>query len=351
MPKEKKVAKKQQKPTNQSLFVRLNNWRNNLKPRNPHQSFRRTYQRDYVRSLELPGYFAFAAYVGRTLWKYKKTFGMLVLVYALTSGVLVGMASQSTYSQLSEMIRTTSGDLFAGNAGKVGEAGLLLGAGLAGGINPNLGEAQQLLSGLLVLLAWLTTVWLLRAFLAGHTPRLLDGFYNSGSPLVPTIMLSLLLMLQLVPAALAAIGISAAMPTGLISEGVEAMLFWTVALLLVVLSLYWVTSTLIALVVVTLPGMYPLHALKTAHELVVGRRLRIVLRIVWLFVFTLVMWALIMIPIILIDSWLKGVWQAVSWVPIVPFALLFASSASVVWAASYIYLLYRKVVDDDAAPA
>src|SRR5690606_852821 len=100
-------------------------------------------------------------------------------------------------------------------------------------------------------------------------------------------------------ASLASIAISAAMPTGLISEGVEAMLFWTVVILLMVLSLYWVTSTLIALVVVTLPGMYPLRALRTAHELVVGRRLRIVLRIVWLFFATVVFWALIMIPIIL----------------------------------------------------
>jgi hypothetical protein len=267
------------------------------------------------------------------------------------SGLLVGIASQSTYTQLAELLRTTSGEVFEGSVGKVGEAGLLLLTGLSGGINPAMSETQQLMSGLLVLLVWLTTVWLLRAFLAGHSPRLKDGFYNAGAPFIPTLLLGLVLILQLIPAGIAAIGVSAAIPTGLVSEGIESMLFWVVVFLLVLLSLYWVTSTLLALVVVTLPGMYPLRALKSAHELVVGRRPQIVLRIVWLLVITMVLWALVLIPIILLDAWLKGMWPVIDWLPVVPVALLIASTASVVWAASYVYLLYRKVVDDDSAPA
>lgn len=332
-------------------FTQFAAWRKSLRPRTPHRSFRRTYRRDYVRSLEMPGYIAFTAYVWRTLWQYRVTFAALVCVYVLMSSVMVGLASQSTYTQLSEMIRSTSGELFAGNIGKIGEASTLLLVGLTGGISPDLSESQQLISGLLVLMAWLTTVWLLRAFMAGHKPSLRDGLYNSGAPFIPTLLLSIFLLIQLVPAALAAIGVSAAMPTGLVNEGVEAMLFWTVVLLLMVLSLYWVTSTLIALVVVTLPGMYPLRALKTAHELVVGRRLRIVLRIVWLAGVTLLAWGVTLIPVIIFDAWIKGLWEAIQWLPIVPIALLVVSSASMVWVASYVYLLYRKVVDDDAAPA
>lgn len=334
-----------------SPFARAWHWRKNLTPRTPHSSFRRTYRRDYARSLELPGYVPFTINVWQTLWQHKSLFGGLVTVYGLLSALLVGVASQATYSQLSELIRSTSGEIFEGNIGQIGEAGSLLLVGISGGLNPNLGEAQQLISGLLVLLAWLTTVWLLRALLAGHKPRLVDGLYNSGAPIVPTLLLSFLLILQLVPAAFAAIGISAAMPTGLVNQGVEAMLFWVVVLLLLLLSLYWVTSTLIALVVVTLPGMYPLRALRTAHELVVGRRLRVVIRMIWLLAVTLASWVIIMLPVILFDTWIKGVWPAIVGLPIVPFVLLLMSSASVVWAASYIYLLYRKVVDDDSAPA
>ncbi len=364
MPAKKKVvSKKKISPPAEELvqlveakkklpdFKRPLRWKKSLQPRSPHRSFRRTYRRDYARSLEMPGYFAFTIEVWRILKHHGSTFGKLIAVYAVVSGFLVGLASQSIYSQLSELLRTTSGEVFEGSIGKVGEAGLLLVTGISGGINPAMSEVQQLMSGLLVLFVWLTTVWLLRAFLAEHKPRLKDGFYNAGAPFIPTLLLSLVLILQLIPAAIAAIGISAAMPTGLISQGVEAMLFWVVVLLLLLLSLFWATSTLIALVIITLPGMYPLRALKSAHELVVGRRLPIVLRIVWLAIVTIILWAVVLIPIILLDAWIKGLWPVIDAIPIVPVALLLASTASVVWAASYIYLLYRKVVDDDSAPA
>ena len=129
------------------------------------------------------------------------------------------------------------------------------------------------------------------------------------------------------------------------------MVFWMVASLLAVLSLYWVTSTIIALVIVTLPGMYPMRALKTAGDLVIGRRLRILLRLLWMLLGIVVVWAAVMIPIVIFDTWLKGAWPAIASFPTIPLTLLAASSVTVVWAASYVYLLYRKVVDDDARPA
>ena len=253
------------------------------------------------------------------------------------------------------MREVNGGGADGGIVASVREAASLLRLGVSGSLNPSVSieeqRIQQITAGLLGLMAWLTTVWLLRAFLAGHKPKLRDGLYNAGAPIIPTFILVMFVIVQLIPAALAAIGIDAAMPTGLVSEGVEAMLFWTVVVLLALLSLYWVTSTIIALVVVTLPGMYPFHALKTAHELVAGRRLRIVLRMVWFLAVTLLIWAIVMIPIILFDTWLVKAWPETDGVPIVPYGLLLMSSGSVVWSASYVYLLYRKVVDDDVAPA
>lgn len=332
-------------------FKRTWQWRKSLQPRTPHKSFRWTRRRDYERSLELPGYIAFTAYVWRTLWHHRDTFVWMVLAYALMSGLLVGFASQSTYSQLGELLRSTGGDIFQGNIGQLSQAGVLLAAAMSGGINPDLTDTQQFMSGLLVLLAWLTTVWLLRAYLAGSKPKLRDGLYNAGAPIVPTVIISLILVLQLIPVAIAAIGVSAAMPTGLVSEGIEAMLFWAVVVMLILLSLYWMVSTLFALVVVTLPGVYPLNALRSANELVVGRRLRIVLRVLWLLFVTALFWVAVMLPVILFDAWLKGILPAIQWLPMVPVSLLVVTAASVVWIASYTYLLYRKVVDNDAAPA
>lgn len=58
-----------------------------------------------------------------------------------------------------------------------------------------------------------------------------------------------------------------------------------------------------------------------------------------------------MIPVILLDGWLKSMFTQIQSWPIVPFMLVMMITATVIWVASYIYLLYRKVVDDDAAPA
>lgn len=319
--------------------------------RRPHRSFRRTYRRDYVRSLKLPGYWALTNQVRRLIWSRKKLFLLLVLTYALMSGLLVGIGSQTTYEQLSSTLQTTGGDIFQGNWGKVGQASLLLTTALSNGLNGELSDVQKVYSGIVILLAWLTTVWLLRAVMAGRKPRLRDGIYNAGAPIVPTFLVGLALIVQLLPFALAVIVIGAASPAGALEGGLLSMLVWIGVALLVVLSLYWVTSTFFALIVVTLPGMYPYQAIKTAGDLVIGRRVRVLLRLLWLLFTLVVLWAVVMIPVILLDAWLKGVWPVLEPAPIVPIALLLMTSATVVWAASYVYVFYRKVVEDDSAPA
>lgn len=319
--------------------------------RRPHRSFRPTRRRDYVRSLKLPGYWTFSLYVIKVFRQHKKVFLLLALTYAVLTGILVGVASQDTYATLTDTLSETSGDFFKGNFGQIGQAGLLLLTIASGGITQTMTEAQQIYAGLIALLTWLTTVWLLRNMLANKKVKLRDGLYNASSPFLSTFIVALLLIVQLLPLALALLAYSAASATGLLAGGVEAMLFWIVALLLTVLSLYWITSTFIALIVVTLPGMYPFKAVQTAGDLVVGRRVRILLRILWMLLWAAVAWVVVMIPVIIIDSLIKGLWPAVQGVPVIPFVILALTSLTIVWLAGYVYLLYRKVVADDVEPA
>lgn len=314
-----------------------------------HKSFRRTYRRDYARALPLPGYWAMTFSVVGMLRHNKRLFGLLALTYALLTSALVGIASQDVYSQVSDTFRQFSGTMLGGQWSAVTQTTMLLGAALGGSFSGTLTDVQWVYECILLLMVWLTTIWLLRAVLAGRTPKLRDGIYHSGAPIVPTFLIGLVLFLQLIPAAIAALGLYAALPSGILDSGVAAMLLSIAGLLLVVLSLYWITSTLVALVVVTLPGMYPFEALRTAAEIVSGRRIRILLRLLWVGLTTLTLWLVAMLPVVLIDAWIKSMWPAVRSVPIVPLALLAVSSLLTIWAASYVYLLYRKVVDSDAA--
>lgn len=333
------------------VWSRIKRRRDSLLARRPHRSFRLTSRRDYTRSLKLPGYWAFTGEVMRYLWQRKKTFLLLVLVYALITAAFVGITSQSTYATFSENLKTSGDQFFSGDWSQLGQAGVLLGAGVLGSLSTAPTDMERVIAVIVGLLMWLTTVWLLRAYLAGKKPRLRDALYSAGSPIVATFLILVVLLIQLIPLALAALAFGAASSTGLIYEGVEAMVFWVVEILLLVVSMYWFASTFFALVVVTLPGMYPMQALKTGGDLVIGRRLRIFLRFIWLFVFTFIGWVAVMLPVILFDTWLKGVWEAVSWLPLVPICFLIVASLSLLWICSYTYLLYRKVVDDNVAPA
>src|SRR5690606_2563192 len=151
------------------------------------------------------------------------------------------------------------------------------------------------------LLTWLTTVWLLRNVLAGHKVKLRDGLYNAGSPIFATVVVIVFIAIQLIPVALALIGYSAALASGLLDGGAATMLFWIGAALLVVLSLYWITSSLFALIIVTLPGMYPYQAIRTASDLMLGRRTKILFRWLWMALTVVVAWLVVMLPIILLD--------------------------------------------------
>lgn len=319
--------------------------------RRPHRSFRLTKRRDYNRSLQLPGYFAFSHSVTQTLWRNKKIFIWLAVVYAFLTIVLVGIGSQETYNSLTSTLQDTGSQIFQGNLGQLGQAALLFVSIGSSGLNSSPTAAQQMYIVFLALLVWLTTVWLLRSLLAGHKVKMRDGLYSAGAPIIPTLLVGLVLVVQLIPIALAAVAYAAANSTGLLNGGVAAMLFWVVAALLAMMSLYWITSTFFALIIVTLPGMYPMKALRAAGDMVIGRRLRILLRILWMMGSIAVTGAVVFIPLILIVTWLTNIWSGIANVPIVPIALALFSVITFIWSASYIYLLYRKVVDDDAKPA
>ena len=187
--------------------------------------------------------------------------------------------------------------------------------------------------------------------MAGHAVRLRDGLYSAGAPIVSTFIITIFMALHLLPVMLAAIGYVAAKNTGLLDGGIEAMLFWVVAGGLATLSLYWITTSVLAMIVVTLPGMYPMRAMKIAGDMVIGRRLRILLRVLWMLFLLAVVWIVILIPIILISIWIENSVPVLQWVPIVPLTILGLTTLSVIWIASYMYVLYRKIVEDDADPA
>lgn len=336
---------------NRGVIARIHQGISSFLSRRPHRSFRLTRRRDYKRSLALTGYWSFTVSVLRILRQNKRLFISLILVYLVINILVVGISSQESFKTLQEGVAEAGHEVYEGNWSALGTAAILTVSTLAGRITPNISEAQQIYAVLLGLLVWLTTVWILRQRMAGHKVRFRDGLYSAGAPIVSTFIVTLLMALQLVPIMLAAIGYVTAKSTGLLDNGVEAMLFWIVAGGMAVLSLYWITTSVLAMIVVTLPGMYPMQAMRIAGDMVIGRRLRILLRILWALLLLAVTWIVILLPMILISIWIENSAPSLGWLPIVPLAILGLTTLSVIWISSYMYVLYRRIVEDDADPA
>lgn len=337
-------------------WIRFLAWKDSLAARNaaflqrrPHRSFRRTRRRDYARSLKLPGYWAFTGHVLKTIWDSRGVFIRLAILYAVVAIVLGSVTSQATYEEITGTIQDSMGGIVQGAWDGAVQAGALLVTTLASpeGVTP---EAQVLLI-VVGLLVWLTTIWLLRDIKAGRKPKLRDGLYSAGSPIVGTAVLAFVAALQMLPFAVVMLVFSGLSSVGLLSEGLAMMIFGLFAALVIALVLYWMTATFLALIIISLPGMYPMRAMKVAGDVVAGRRLRILYRLLWL-IFTIVLsWLVVMGLVIALDTGVKKLWPAISGVPIVPFIAAIMSSISLVWSSAYIYLLYRKVIDDGSSPA
>lgn len=335
-----------------NYFNKLQTKRQNFLKRRPHRSLQLTKRRDYVRSLNLPGYFSFTLEVFNLVWKNKAIFLWLGVWFIALYIIFNLMGTQDNYQKFRDLLEGTAPDsLFSGITGDISKAGILLFTALTQGLGNTMDSGQRLIALFIGLYSWLTIVWLLRNIMAGRKVNVRDGLYNAGAPILPTILMVLVFLVQLIPLAIAIIVASAAWQSGFLSNGAWAMLAAIGILLIVTMSLYWVSSTIIAMIVITLPGMYPMRALVISGDLVVGRRLRLVYRFVWMILMAISWWVVIMIPVILFDSWIKGLYQPIDWLPIVPVMFLVMSTFTLFWTASYVYLLYRKMVDDDVSPA
>jgi hypothetical protein len=304
-------------------------------PSSPHRAFRLTRPRMYVGSDDLKATWRSQFEAWKFIKQNKRVLLGLGLLYSLAAFFLVGGISQLDYVAFKDA--TT--EVVDGDVGALGKATSLFGAALTGNLSSPPGEVQQFLSATLIMLFWLSIVWATRMLMANKEVRMRDALYNSGAPIVPTLVLLAVIAVQLVPGALGVFAYATALNGGYLDGGVESMSFAITAVLLCLLSLYFVVSSLMGMIVITLPGTYPWQALRSARELVMNRRWAIVLRVVALTIHVILFWGVVLIPVFLIDMWLRF-----DWLPLVPVAVQTLIGVTLVYTSVYVYKLYRSLL-------
>ncbi len=320
-----------------------------FKARRPHRSFKISRKIDYVRPLKIGGYWNLLGLVFKLIRDNKKIFRNLVLVSALAGIVFIGLMDQNFVSSLQAVVDTTNGGNFEGFFGEIGKAGLIMAATFnSGGLVQSPSEIQQMMFAIIVLFIWLVTVQICRNILSGKKNlNLRDALYSCGAPIIPMTVIAIVILMQLVPVFIATIVGAAAKTTSFLSSGIEQAVFFSAILLLFSLSAFWVMGSIFAMIIVTIPGTYPLQALKIAGDMVSQRRLAILKRILFLIFILALIWSIIIIPIIMLMNWLISINGFFVNIPIVPISMLLMSCFSCVLSSVYIYVLYRRIVDGD----
>lgn len=318
-----------------------------------HRSFKRSYHEDYQRKTELPSLTSQASAAFKMFFKFWKIFLPLLLIFVGLYIFLIGAMSENTLADVKANVEQTNKDVADGKIGTVGKAGLtLLGIISTGGLT-TMNDAQVVIAVLLFTIIWLVTIYLARHLLAGHQEiKMRDGFYSALSPLVSTLVVGLIIFLEAIPIMLTIIVFQVALTTEFLSTPFYALLFFMFAALMITLSLYLLSSSFFAIIVVSAPGLYPLTAVRMAKNLIMGRRLRFLIRVFYLVIIVALLYLLLLMPVIILDGALKSqfAWLAESKIPFVAIIQLIITVFIFIYLSIYFYLFYRALLDynDDA---
>lgn len=207
-------------------------------------------------------------------------------------------------------------------------------------------DAMIIIIVVAMLILWLTSLFFARRVMAGEKVRFRDGLYNAMTPLVSSLMVFIVLVIQCIPIMLLIIAYSAAIETNLFGDMFYGSLFVLFAILMVALSVYLVSGTLMGLIAVSTPGMYPIEALKLSHELMVGRRLEFALRLLVMVMMVVGIFVVIVGPAVLISLAFYNI-GGIEMPMLVPIATTVAGCFAVTQSAVYLYIYYRKTLGMD----
>jgi hypothetical protein len=185
---------------------------------------------------------------------------------------------------------------------------------------------------LLIVLTSLALIWAIRKTVANDTASVKEAFYRGTAQFVPLILVICVIGLQLIPLLIGGVAYGAIQNGGLAVTSLEKIIVVAVLVLLILGSLYLLSSSLFAIYIVTLPGMTPMKALRGARELTRKKRWLLVRKIVFLPFALLMISAVIIIPTILIVSVVAG-WLFFA-MSIIALAVMHA----------YMYLLYKELL-------
>ncbi len=258
----------------------------------------------------------------------KKQIAWFLLVYGALYVVFVrGIVSPINVDLIKADIQEVRGDSGTALATNITVMSVLLQSIASTG-----GELASLYQVMFLITGSLALIWLFRQQQAGHTVTMRDAYYKGMYPLVPFTLVFVVILLQFLPALLGNILLTIVITGGIAVTAFEQLIWVLLFFALLVLSLYMVSSSLIALFIVTLPDMTPMRALRKAKRLVTFRHGSVLRKCVALVFVLGLLFVGLVLPAVFISSIVAQV------------ALLFVTVFTVPFAVAYLFVLYRELL-------
>jgi len=224
----------------------------------------------------------------------KKAILIFVIVYALLNIFLVrGLTSTVDVEGVKDSLSSIVGEESSGFASGFTAFGLLIDASTKGS-----GEVAQVYQTFLLIFASLALIWLFRQQQAGNKVTMKMGFYRGMYPMVPFSLVLIVISLQMIPALIGNFLYTTVISNDLVVGGLEQTAWLLLFGSTLLLSLYMISSSAIALYIVTLPEMTPMIALRQAKELVQHRRFALILRMIAIILIIFALLFIIVLPVI-----------------------------------------------------
>ena len=266
---------------------------------------------------------------GLLLWQYRRSFGILLLIYAVIDLLLVHGVSQFNVSSLKDSLNGSDANSVGG--------GFTVYASLLGAVTSSSSTAAGAYQFFEAVLISLVAIYLLRQVSATDAPArpsVKEAFYKGAYPLVPFLLLLLLVGVQFFPLGIGALLYSSVVGGGIAINVVEQLAFLAVFLALAFVSMMWLTRSILALYIVTLPDVKPMEAFRSAKRLVKGRRASIARKMLFLPFAMFFVAAIVVVPAILI------------WAPLAQWVFYALTLIALLVVNAYLYVLYREVLDE-----
>ncbi len=261
----------------------------------------------------------------------KKLFAKVTLIYAVLLLIFVwsggGLINANQTKQTVNQALGTNGNNIMAN---LTVFSMLVGSSSSSSNN----ELKSLYQTIIVILLGLVFIWVFRHTKIDKVQQIKarDPFYKGMTPLVPFLLVLLVVGIQLLPLLFGSALLGIVFGNGLAVNPLEQTLWITLFILTFSLSAYWLASSLFALIIVTLPEMTPLKALRTAKKMVKGRRFAIIKKLLGATFLALVLVGSVVLATIYVAPVIAQTLLIVFGIMLLPVA------------TGYIYVLYQEML-------